>query len=122
MKKEVAEYQNKSMETKVIKFRDNLAKMVLVGEKDSTWRLFDDKNLQKGDIAELVNWDTGEVFGKATLIEVKEKKMGELKESDFDGHEKFANDEEMYETYRSYYGDRVGPDTIVKVIRFKLLP
>lgn len=109
------------METKIIKFRDHLAKMVLVGEKDSTWRLFDDKNLQKGDTVELVNWDTGETFGGATLVEVREKKMGELEEPDFDGHEKFSSEEEMYRTYRTYYGDRVGPDTIVKIIRFKLL-
>lgn len=109
------------METKIIKFRDNLAKMVLAGEKDSTWRLFDDKNLHEGDTAELINWDTGEVFGKATLTEVREKKMGELEEPEFDGHEKFSSEEEMYKTYRSYYGDRVGPDTIVKIIQFKLL-
>ncbi len=110
------------MKTKAIKFRDNLAKLILAGEKDSTWRLFDDKNLQEGDTVELVNWDTGEVFGKVALIAVSEKKMGELKEPDFDGHEKFSNEEEMYKTYRTYYGDRVGPDTIVKIIRFKLLP
>lgn len=109
------------MSVKTIKFRDHLAKMVLAGEKDSTWRLFDDKNLQKGDTIELVNWDTREAFGRATLIEVREKKMGELEESDFDGHEKFSNEEEMYKTYRTYYGDRVVSDTIVKIIRFKLL-
>ena len=107
------------MGNKIIRFRDNLAKLILAGEKDLTWRLFDDKNLQKGDIADFVNWNTGEVFGKAELTEVWEKKMGELKESDFDGHEKFSSDEEMYQTYRTYYGDRVGPDTIVKIIRFK---
>lgn len=110
------------MLVKIIKFRNHLAKMVLAGEKDSTWRLFDDKNLQKGDTVELVNWDTGEIFGRATLVGAREKKMGELEESDFDGHEKFTSEEEMYQTYRGYYGDRVGPDTIVKIIRFKLLP
>src|ERR1700722_8296304 len=100
------------MESKIIKFRDNLAKLVLAGEKDSTWRLFDDKDLSKSDEVELMNWDTKEVFAKATLTEVREKKMGELKDADFDGHEKFANEEEMYKTYRTYYGDKVGPDTI----------
>lgn len=109
------------METKVIKFRDHLAKLILAGEKDLTWRLFDDKNLQKGDSVELVNWNTGAVFGKAVLTDVWEKRMGQLEESDFDGHEKFSSEEEMYTTYRTYYGDRVGPDTVVKIIRFKLL-
>jgi len=108
------------MENKVIKFRDNLAKLILAGEKDLTWRLFDDKKLQKGDIADFVNWETGEVFGVAELTNVWKKKMSELEETDFDGHEKFSNEEEMYQTYRIYYGDKVGPDTIVKIIRFKL--
>ena len=109
------------MEPKTIKFRDHLAKLVLAGEKNLTWRLFDDKNFQKGDVVDFINWNTMEPFAKAELVDVWEKKMGELEDSDFDGHEKFANDEEMYATYRTYYGGRVGPDTIVKIIRFKLI-
>ncbi len=109
------------MEKKTIKFRDNLAKLVLAGEKDLTWRLFDDKSFSKGEEVDLINWNTKEKFGEATLMQVWEKKMSELQGSDFDGHEKFASEEEMYATYRTYYGDKVGPDTTVKVIRFKLL-
>lgn len=108
------------MANKVIKFRDNLAKLILAGEKDLTWRLFDDKNFQKGDVVDLMNWNTREIFGSAKLIQVWEKKMSELEQADFDGHEKFSSEEEMYRTYRTYYGDKVGPDTIVKIIRFKL--
>lgn len=109
------------MENKSLKFRDHLAKLVLAKEKDLTWRLFDDKNLSEGDTVDLLNWNTGEVFGKATLIKVWEKKMKDLNDADYDGHEKFSSTEEMYLTYKKYYGDRVGPDTIVKIIRFKLL-
>jgi hypothetical protein len=109
------------MQTKTIKFRDNLAKLILSGEKTLTWRIFDDKDLKKDDVVDLINWNTGKPFAKAELIDVWEKKMKELEESDFDGHEKFASDEEMYATYRTFYGDTVGPDTIVKIIRFKLL-
>lgn len=46
--------------------------------------------------------------------------MGKLRESDFDGHERFENEEEMYKNYRTYYGDRVGPSTLVMIIKFKL--
>jgi hypothetical protein len=109
------------MERKIIKFRDHLAKLVLAGEKNMTWRLFDDKNLSEGDSVELINWNTGEKFGEAILTKVWEREMGQLGESDFDGHEKFTEDEEMYRTYRTYYGDRVGPETLVKVIKFKLV-
>lgn len=106
---------------KTLKFKDSLAKLILAGEKDSTWRLFDDKDLQEGDSVELVNSDTGEIFARAVLAEVREKKMGELEESDFDGHEKYLSKEEMYRTYRGYYGDRVSSDTIIKIIRLDLL-
>lgn len=30
-------------------------------------------------------------------------------------------EEKMYEAYRSYYGDKVTPDTIVKMVDFKLI-
>lgn len=109
------------MPRKTIKFRDNLAKLVLSGEKDVTWRLYDDKELSKGDVVDLVNWGTKEVFATAELVNVYEKNLGELEESNFDGHEKFPSEEEMYKTYQSYYGDGVNEETIVKIIRFKLL-
>ena len=108
------------MEKKTLKFRSHLAELILNGEKDATWRLFDDKNLSEGDEVELINWNTGEKFGEAILVKVWEKRMGDLEDSDFDGHEKFASEDEMYANYRTYYGDRVGPDTIVKIIRFEV--
>ena len=43
------------MERKSIKFRDNLAKLVLAGEKDLTWRLFDDKDFKEGDEVDFKN-------------------------------------------------------------------
>ncbi|MCR4283953.1 MAG: ASCH domain-containing protein [Parcubacteria group bacterium] len=58
------------MGNKVIKFRDSLAKLILAGEKDLTWRLFDDKNFQKGDVIDLMNWNTKEIFGNAKLTDV----------------------------------------------------
>lgn len=109
------------MTKKQVKFRTHLADLVLKGEKTATWRLFDDKDLQVGDTIELVNWDTKEIFGLAEITHVKEKILGTLEEDDWIGHEKFANDEEMYATYKTYYGDRVDENTIVKIITFKLL-
>ena len=93
--------------------------MVLSGKKYSTWRLFDDKDLKENDQLLLINKDTGKEFGKAIIIHTKEKKLGNIEESDFDGHEKFQSEEQMYSTYRSYYGDRVTPETIVKIVKFR---
>lgn len=87
---------------------------VLSGEKNSTWRLFDDKDLKEGDELLLVNQDSGEIFSKAIIISTREKKLGELQDSDFEGHERYESKEKMYETYRGYYGDKVTPESVVK--------
>ena len=93
---------------------------MLSGKKDSTWRLFDDKDLQVGDEVDLINWNTKEKFASALLTDVREKELGQLEPADFEGHEKFESEEAMYESYRTYYGDGVTPHTVVKIIRFKL--
>ena len=95
--------------------------MILSGEETTTWRLFDEKNLKKRDIIDLINWDTKEVFSEAEITGVWKKKMGELDDNDLKEHEEFSNKEEMYQIYRSFYGDKVGPDTTVKVVLFKLI-
>ncbi len=106
---------------KSLKFAPNLVPLVLSGEKNSTWRLFDDKGLEKGDRIDLVNKSTGESFAHAVIVSVREKKLGDLVEVDFDGHEKFESKEKMYEAYRKYYGNSVSPDTEVKIVRFSLV-
>ena len=106
---------------KTLKFRGHLVEKILRGEKDATWRLFDDKDLTEGDVIEFINSDTGEPFGTAVIEEVTTRTLGTIEESDWVGHERFPSDEAMYETYRSYYGDRVGPDTEVKILKFKFV-
>jgi hypothetical protein len=105
---------------KVLKFRELLSKQVLSGQKTKTYRLFDDKNLSSGDIVSFVVWETHLEFAKAKLLDVKEIKLGELTDKDWDGHEKFLSDEEMYSTYSKYYHRVVDKDSLVKVINFKL--
>lgn len=106
---------------KKLKFEHSLVEMILDGRKTATWRIFDDKDLQVGDNLELVEFETGEVFAKAEITSVKEKKMNEVADEDFDGHEKYPNKEEMLKTYQGYYGDRVNWDTPIKMIGFKLV-
>lgn len=105
---------------KTLKFRPYLVLMVLSGEKCSTWRLFDDKNLQEGDEVELQEFVTNKPFAQAVITKVVEKPMGELTDSDKDGHEIFDSDEKMYETYSRYYKTEVIPETPVKIIFFEL--
>lgn len=105
---------------KTLKFRESLSKLILQEEKNTTWRLFDDKNLSIGDVVSFLVWETKEEFAKAKLIEVKETTFGELTDEDWDGHEKFSSDKEMYETYSKYYNRQVDKDSPVKIIKFGL--
>lgn len=105
---------------KTLKFTQSLVPLILSGEKTSTWRLFDDKDLQTGDELEFLNKETGEHVAYATATKVIERPMGKLKEEEIEGHEKYATSEEMYATFSKYYNEPIGPDTIVKIIWFEL--
>lgn len=104
-----------------LKFRHHLAEEILAGRKTATWRLFDEKSLKVGDRVELLYWETKEKFADAEIVQVREKRLGDIKDEDFEGHEKFESKEKMLETYRKYYGDKVDWDVVVKIIEFKLL-
>jgi len=95
---------------------------ILAGRKNVTWRLFDDKDLKVGDNVELLCWENKEKFADAEIVEVHEKTLGKIEEKDFDGHERFESREEMLETYKKYYGDKVNWNTIVKIVKFTFLP
>lgn len=105
---------------KTLKFTQDLVPLILSGEKTSTWRLFDDKDLQTGDELEFLNKETGEHVAYATAVKVIERPMGKLKEEEIEGHEKYASSDEMYATFSRYYDQPIGPDTAVKIIWFKL--
>lgn len=104
---------------KTLKFAPDLVSKIISGEKTSTWRLFDDKDLKVDDSLILINKESGEQFGTAIITSLVIKTLGTLSDVDWEGHERFASDEEMYNTYRKYYGDNVGPDSEVKVLKFE---
>jgi hypothetical protein len=106
---------------KTLKFHKSLVKLVLNKEKTITWRLFDDKDLSKGDIVSCLVWETKEEFAKARIIEVNKKKFRDLKFADKDGHENFSSDEEMYKTYSKYYRCEITPENTLKIIKFELI-
>ncbi|OGN01797.1 MAG: hypothetical protein A3I26_03600 [Candidatus Yanofskybacteria bacterium RIFCSPLOWO2_02_FULL_43_10] len=106
---------------KTLKFKDFKARWILEGVKTATMRLFDDKDLKDGDELELVNSDSGEAFSKAVITEVVYKKLGEIDDIDLDGHEKWDSKDEMLQSLKKYYGDKVNLDTMVKVVKFKLI-
>ena len=106
---------------KTLKFVPHLVTQILSGEKTSTWRLFDDKDLQQGDELLFVNKETGEKFGTAVITSLHSKTLGTLTDEDWKGHERFASEEEMYATYRKYYGDQVNESSEVKILPFEFV-
>ena len=105
---------------KTLKFHPYLVQPILNGVKDTTWRLFDDKNLKKGDELSLLNWVNLKEFAKAKVIFVKETRFCELTDEDWGGHEEYKSKDEMYKKYSLYYGHKVDGNTKLKIIKFKL--
>ena len=109
---------------KTLKFDHDLAQLILQGKKNSTWRLFDDKDLSVDDqirIVDKVNPDSPEtwkVIGEGRVTEIVEKHFGDITDSDMDGHETYSSRDEMLRTYKQYYGDRVTFETPVKIVYF----
>lgn len=103
---------------KTLKFAPELCEQILAGTKTSTWRLFDDKDLQTGNELIFINKENLEQFGTAKITNLYTKTLGTLDDEDWEGHERFSSEEEMYDTYRKYYGDHVTPETEVKIIHF----
>ena len=107
---------------KTLKFKFHLVNQILSGSKTVTWRLFDDKDLKVGDELDFVNADSVESFGGAVILETYEKKLGEISDEDFIfSNYKKETPEELLNHYRNIYGDKVDWDTMVKVVKFKLL-
>ncbi len=106
---------------KVLKFDEKLKNLILSGQKTSTWRLFDDKDIKKDDELEFVVKQTSKMFAKAVVVSVREKKLIEIDETDYKGHEKFKDKEEMINSYKKYYKNKpVDSNSIVKIIDFEL--
>ena len=105
---------------KTLKFKEVLIPSILSGEKDTTWRLFDEKDLKEGDELLFINKNTMKEFSKAMILSVRKVKLGELEAADLERHEEYESEEKMYEVYKSYYGDDVGPNNILKIVKFKL--
>jgi ribonuclease HI len=113
---------------KTLKFNHNDAQQVLAGEKTTTWRLYDDKDLSVDDEIKFIDKvspedpDTWEVIGKAVVTEVREKKLKDVTKEDMEGHAVFSSPEKALKYYKDIYGERVTLDTIIKIVFFKFSP
>jgi hypothetical protein len=102
---------------KTLKFSGELPELILLGKKKSTFRINDEKNIQKGDEISLLykfGENAGKEFAKVIVTEVKETTFSKLDKKDLEGHENYNSDKEMYEKYSNYYKTKIGPETKVK--------
>ncbi|PLX21179.1 hypothetical protein C0584_03350 [Candidatus Parcubacteria bacterium] len=106
---------------KKLKFKKELSELILEGEKTSTWRLFDDKDLRVGDKLEFLISESLEKFALAEITEVLEKTFRDLRDNDWAGHEKYESEEEMFRAYSEYYEEEVNSLTKLKIIKFKII-
>lgn len=113
---------------KTLKFNHEEAQAIVAGKKNTTWRLYDDKDLSVDDKLKIIDKVNEQdpnswlVIGEGMVLEVMEKKLSGVTAEDMKGHRPFSSQDEILETYRGYYGARVKPDDIVKVVRFKFTP
>ncbi len=109
---------------KTLKFNHDLAQLILQGNKTTTWRLYDDKDLSVDDEVRIIDKvdpdvpDSWKVIGFAKINEVVEKRLSDVSDEDMAGHEPFDTQDEMLRTYKQYYGERVTLNTPVKIIHF----
>lgn len=111
---------------KTLKLDHSLADMVRRGDKTSTWRMYDDKDIRVNDEIELLDKvdpkdpSTWGQVGIARVDMVIEKRLGDVSRSDFQGHAEYASREEMLQDYQKYYGPQVTFETPIKMIHFTL--
>src|SRR5438105_1686739 len=113
---------------KTLKFNHEYAQLILSGKKTTTWRLYDDKDLSVDDTIKIIDKvdpkdsKTWKIIGQGKVTQVIEKKLADVTKEDMAGHETYASEEEMLETYKKRYGSRVSLDTPVKIIYFDFSP
>lgn len=113
---------------KTLKFEHQVAELIKCGNKTSTWRINDDKNISVNDEVKLIDKvdpkrpETWRAFGMARIEKVIEKRLGDITATDQEGHEKFNSAQDMLNTYKGYYDNNVTLSTPLKMIFFHYLP
>jgi ribonuclease HI len=111
---------------KTLKLDHQLAEDVRQGVKASTWRIYDDKNISVNDELEFIDKvdaddpSTWVSFAGGRVDRVLEKRLGDIDDTDFEGHSSYESREAMLAAYQEYYGPEVTYETPVKIIHFTL--
>jgi ribonuclease HI/uncharacterized protein YqfB (UPF0267 family) len=105
-----------------IKFDSTLVADVQNGKKIATFRYGNDKQYHVGEIVELVNSKTSDVFATAEIEQITEKRIKNLNAYDYEGHETYDSQEELINVMNDYYDGVITPESPIKIVKFKLIP
>ncbi len=109
---------------KSLKFDHELAQAVQRGEKTSTMRIRDDKNLSVNDAVLVIDKtdpqrpETWRVIGTARLTRILEKHLSDVVEIGIESPEGHYVPQDMLTEFREYYDNDVSLSTSVKFIYF----
>lgn len=113
---------------KLLKVSHKIAGLINNGQKNTTWRINDEKNVSVDDIIGLVdkvdpeNRDSWMVFGTGIVNTVLQKRLADIKPGDLGPGEDFSSKAEMLKTFKKYYGNDINDHTSVKIIGFDFKP
>ncbi len=86
---------------KTIDFDHKLVDLVKTGSKIKTYRLTN-KQVAVGETVTTHNSQSGQLFGYLKIKSVKQMTLGEI-DLKTDGHEKYTDQQEFFNTFRNYY-------------------
>lgn len=113
---------------KQLKFEHQFAQAVKTGDKSATLRVHDDKDINVGDMLQLVDKvdrdypTTWEVTGELHVNEIEQIALEKLSKEHFVSAESFKDQTEMLQVFRRFYGEHVSESTPVNVIHFSFVP
>ena len=113
---------------KTLKFNHDQAQLIQTGQKTSTWRLFDDKDISVNDEIKIVhkvdpaNSKSWAVIGLARVNGIIEKNLGDITNDDMKNDHSYSSKDVMLAGFKRFYGDRVTLDTPVKIVFFDFIP
>jgi ribonuclease HI len=111
---------------KALKFEHHLAEQIRQGNRTTTWRIYDDKDISVNDELVLIDKvdpkdpNTWLEFANAKVDAVIEKRLTDVDDSDAQGHQSFESIDAMLAHYQEIYGPEVSADTPVKIVHFAI--
>ena len=109
---------------KTLKFDHKIAKQVVSGSKQVTWRMDDQQNISVDDHIQII--DKVKPDDKLSWVPVTEVivnkvisiRLGSISKNEFLNNELYKSPEEMLLTFQKYYGEKVSLDSPIKIIHF----